>query len=202
MTDLYNSKKTQYLWDASLEPNRYRYSYAMAKAGWRSKGGLSMTGAYNEWLYPDVEGGTIIRSLNLGQARIYGLEVLAEQRLAGGLTVSGTLTLNRSRLRDSGANTGHQLRNAPDSYGSLSLSYARPSMLNAQATLRFSDDRYYDDDNTNLPYFHMEAYQTVDLKLWREWEFPRNVTLTTAISCINLFDKQHATEIVYVHPSG
>jgi iron complex outermembrane receptor protein len=156
--------------------------------------------SYRYDVNPAVAGGTIIRSLNLGTARIYGLELLAEQRLAEGLTLSGTLTLNRSRLRDSGANSGHQLRNAPDSFGSLSLSYARPALFNAQATLRFSDDRYYDDENTDLPYFHMEAYQTVDLKVWRSWRVSRSLEITTAISGINLLDEQYATEIVYVHP--
>jgi iron complex outermembrane recepter protein len=156
--------------------------------------------SYRYDVNPNVAGGTIIRSLNLGKARIYGVEVLAEQRLAEGLTLTGSLTLNHSRLRDSGTNTGHQLRNAPDSFGSVSLSYARPALVNAQATLRFSDDRYYDDDNTDLPYFHMEAYQTVDLKIWRSWQVSKKLSVTTALSGINLFDEQYATEIVYVHP--
>ncbi len=163
-------------------------------------GRISDMVSYRYDVNPAVAGGTIIRSLNLGQARIYGLELLAEQRLAEGLTLSGTLTLNRSRLHDSGANTGHQLRNAPDHFGSVSLTYAKPALVSAQATLRFSDDRYYDDENTDLPYFHMGAYQTVDLKLWRSWQPSKKLAITTAISGINLFDEQYATEIVYVHP--
>ncbi|MCA1906223.1 MAG: TonB-dependent receptor, partial [Desulfarculus sp.] len=90
--------------------------------------------------------------------------------------------------------------NAPDYWGSLGLRYLNPKWFNAQVVLRFSDDRYYDDENTDLPYFHMGAYETVDAKIWRDWKLTGNWVLTTGLSGTNLLDREYATEIVYVNP--
>lgn len=155
---------------------------------------------YSYDVNPEVEGGTIIRTGNLGKAEIYGLELLLRQRIVEGLTFNASLTLNRSRLKDSGATEGNQLRNAPDYWGSVGLRYLNPKLFNAEVVLRFSGDRYYDDDNTDLPYFHMEAYETVDAKIWRDWQLGGRWVLTTALSGVNLLDKDYATEIVYVNP--
>lgn len=125
---------------------------------------------------------------------------MLQQRLTDKLSLVGSLTLNRSRLKDAGSISDNQLRNAPDYWGSLGLRYMDPALFNAQVTLRFSDDRYYDDDNTDLPYFHMEAYETVDAKVWRDWKLSDRWVLTTALSGTNLLDKEYATEIVYVNP--
>ncbi len=156
--------------------------------------------SYRYDVNPYVQGGTIIRTQNLGTAEIYGVEFGVEQRITGNLSLFGALTLNHSRLKDSGANTDHQLRNAPDYWGSLGVRYIDPDLFNTQVTLRVSDDRYYDDENTDLPYFHMEAYQTVDAKIWRDWKIAKDWVLTTGLSGTNLFDQDYATEIVYVNP--
>lgn len=156
--------------------------------------------SYRYDVNPDVAGGTIIRSQNLGKAEISGLELMLQQRLSQELSLFGSLTLNRSRLKDSGVNTDNQLRNAPDYWGSLGLRYLNPKWFNAQVVLRFSDDRYYDDENTDLPYFHMGAYETVDAKIWRDWKLTGNWVLTTGLSGTNLLDREYATEIVYVNP--
>jgi len=156
--------------------------------------------SYRYDVNPNVAGGTIIRTQNLGTAEIYGVELGAEQKITDRLRLFASLTLNHSRLKDSGANTDNQLRNAPDYWGSLGLRYLNPDLLNAQATLRISDDRYYDDENTDLPYFHMEAYQTVDAKIWRDWRLSKDYILTTGLSGTNLFDQEYASEIVYVDP--
>jgi outer membrane cobalamin receptor len=131
--------------------------------------------SYRYDVNPDVPGGTIIRTQNLGKAEIAGVELMLQQRLTKYLSLFGALTLNRSKLKDSGANTDNQLRNAPDYWGSLGLRYLNPALVNAQVVLRFSDDRYYDDENTDLPYFHMGAYETVDAKVWKDLEAQRQV---------------------------
>lgn len=154
--------------------------------------------SYRYDVNPALPGGTIIRSLNLGKAEIYGVELMLQQRITQELSLFGALTLNHSRLKDSGVNSDHQLRNAPDYWGSLGLRYLNPKLFNAQVLLRFSDDRYYDDENTNLPYFHMESYATVDAKVWKDWKLADKWVLTTGLSGINLLDKEYATEIVYV----
>ncbi len=156
--------------------------------------------SYRYDVNPEVSGGTIIRTQNLGKAKIQGIELGLEQRIIDSLRMFATMTFNRSRLKDSGENTDNQLRNAPDYWGSLGFRYMDPDLLNAQVTLRVSDDRFYDDENTDLPYFHMEAYQTVDAKIWRDWRLSPRYTLTTAISGTNLFDQEYASEIVYVDP--
>jgi iron complex outermembrane receptor protein len=52
MIDLYKRGKTQYLWDASYENNRYEYNYMMGKAGWTNSSGAGLVASYNyETLY-------------------------------------------------------------------------------------------------------------------------------------------------------
>lgn len=156
--------------------------------------------SYRYDVNPNVAGGTIIRTQNLGEAEIYGLEIGLSQFLTNEIELFSSLTLNHSRIKDSGVNSGNQLRNAPDYHGSIGLRYLKPELINAQTTLRFSDSRYYDDENTELPYFHMEAYETVDAKIWRDWKMSNGWIMTTALSATNIFDKEYATEIVYVNP--
>jgi iron complex outermembrane receptor protein len=170
---------------------------------------LSLTGYYGEiedmvsYRYdenPFVEGGTIIRTQNLGGAEIYGLELGFRQPLSEHWWIDGSVTLNRSEIVDDPQNGGNQLRNAPDYWGSLGLNYANPELFNANLLFRFSDDRFYDDENTELPYFHMEAYETLDCKIWRDWSIAPGWILTTSFSAVNIFDDDYATEIVYVNP--
>jgi iron complex outermembrane receptor protein len=149
---------------------------------------------------PYVEGGSIIRTKNLGKAEIYGLELKADQRITDELSLFAALTLNHSRIADDPNNEGNQLRNAPDYWGSVGLRYLNPDLFNAEALVRFSDSRYYDDANTDLPYFHMDSYETMDAKIWRDWKLSNDLILTTQFSAVNIFDKEYATEIVYVNP--
>ena len=149
---------------------------------------------------PDLEGGTIIRTGNLGGADIYGMELGFSQALPARFSMTGALTLNRSRITGEGENKGNQLRNAPDYWGSLGLQYRNPYLFNAEILFRFSGDRFYDDANTDLPYFHMKAYETVDAKVWREWRLSEAWRLTTTVSAVNITDKEYATEICYMNP--
>ncbi len=149
---------------------------------------------------PLVPGGSIIRTQNLGGAEIYGVETLLAQRIVDNLYFRGSLTLNRSRIEDTNVNDGNKLRNAPDYHGSVGLQYLNPQLFNADLRVRFSGERYYDDENTNLPYFKMNAYETVDAKIWRDWPLDRNWILTTSLSAINLLDKEYELELNYVAP--
>jgi iron complex outermembrane receptor protein len=149
---------------------------------------------------PHVQGGTIIRTQNLGEAEIYGIELYGKQKLFGKLWLTASLTLNHSEIVKDPKNKGHELRNAPDYWGSVGIAYLDPELINTSLLIRFSDDRYYDDENTELPFFHMKSYQTVDLKIWRDWKIAPNWVLTTSISAVNIFDKDYETEIVYVNP--
>lgn len=149
---------------------------------------------------PHVPGGAVIRSLNLGKTEIQGVEFQLDQRLTDKLAVFGALTLNRSRIKDSGEITGNQLRNTPDYWGSLGVRYLDPKLFNVQATLRFSDQRYYDDENTDLPYFKMGAYETMDARIWRDWNLTEKIVLNTGLSINNIFDRKYETEFIYIHP--
>ena len=159
--------------------------------------------AYTYDPHPTVPDTTIIKSRNIGKAEIYGLELYLKQPITKHLSFTGSFTLNHSEITEDQTNpdnVGNQLRNAPDYYGSLGLRYINPELFNWEILFRFSDDRYYDDNNEDLPYFHMDAYQTVDLKVWRDWRLSKDWVLTTAVSAVNLLDDDYATEIVYVNP--
>lgn len=148
---------------------------------------------------PDVVGGTIIRTLNLGGAEIYGLELALQQPLSQHFFLTAALTLNHSRIIDDPLLSGNQLRNAPDYWGSVGLNYLNPQWVNANVIFRFSDERFYDDENTDLPFFRMQAYETVDVNVWRDWKLRDNLILNTGLSVVNLFDQFYETEFVYVN---
>lgn len=159
--------------------------------------------AYTYEAHPTEPNTTVIITRNIGEAEIYGLELGLEQPLTEHLALSSALTLNHSRITEDQVNpdnVGNQLRNAPDYWGSVGLRYLNNDLFSWELLLRFSDDRYYDDNNEELPYFHMEAYETVDLKLWRSWELGTDWELLTSLSAVNLLDEEYATEIVYVNP--
>lgn len=149
--------------------------------------------------HPTLPGVNIVRGLNLGGVKIYGLEVGLEQKLTKRLNAFASLTLNHSEITQSGENSGNELSNSPDYFGSIGITYRHPELINGRLALRFSDRRYYDNDNTELPYYHMKAYEVVDAKIWRDWKVWKGV-LTTALSVDNLFDKKYETEFVYNHP--
>ena len=159
--------------------------------------------AYSYEAHPTLPGTTLVKTRNIGEADIYGLELYLKQPLTDHLSFTGSLTLNHSEITKditNPANEGNELRNAPDYYGSVGLRYKRPHLVNGEILFRFSDDRYYDDTNTDLPYFHMKSYETLDAKVWRDWELDDKWVLQTSLSGVNLFDREYATEIVYVNP--
>ena len=146
---------------------------------------------------------TLIKIRNIGEAEINGIEFHLKQPITKYLAFTGSLTLNHSEItedQNNPANVGNELRNSPDYFGSLGLRYQNPDLFNWEALFRFSDDRYYDDNNEDLPYFHMEAYETLDVKVWKDWALSEKTTLHTQMSAVNLLDEDYATEIVYVNP--
>lgn len=150
--------------------------------------------------HPTLSGVNIVRTENLGGARIYGLELSLEQRIAQGLKGFLSLTLNRSRIVDDPEKRGNELRNSPNYSGSLGLIYTNPRLINGRVSLRFCDDRYYDDENTPLPYYHMKPYATLDMKIWRDFELRKNVTLSLSLSGENLTNRRYETEFIWIHP--
>ncbi len=184
--------------DLGLEIDLPRFGTSIGLTGYYGKIEDMVSYRYDE--NPLVPGGSIIRSQNLGGAEIYGMETSLKQRIINNLWFMGSLTLNHSEIIDDPVNGGHQLRNAPDYWGSLGLRYLNADIVNADLLFRFSDERYYDDENTELPFFHMRAYETLDLRVWRDWRLADKWIMTTSISGVNLFDKYYETEIVYVNP--
>ena len=159
--------------------------------------------SYTYEAHPTVPDTTVVETRNIGEAEIYGLELGLEQPLTRHLSLSSALTLNHSRITEDQVNpdnVGNQLRNSPDYWGSVGLRYINNDLFSWEVLFRFSDDRYYDDNNVDLPYYHMEAYETVDVRLWRTWELGSDWELLTSLSAVNLFDEEYATEIVYVNP--
>lgn len=85
--------------------------------------------AYTYDPHPTLPKTTLIRTRNMGEAEIYGLELLLKQPLTEHLSFTGSLTLNHSRITEdqvNPANEGNQLRNSPDYWGSLGLRYIGP----------------------------------------------------------------------------
>ncbi|WDP89240.1 MAG: TonB-dependent receptor [Desulfobacter sp.] len=146
---------------------------------------------------------TLIKTRNIGEAEINGVEIFLKQPITRHLAFTGSLTLNDSEITKDDTNpdnVGNQLRNSPDYFGSLGLRYLNAQLFNWEVLYRFSGSRYYTDNNEDLPYFHMKAYETLDVKVWKDWALSEKVTLSTQVSAVNLLDEDYATEIVYVNP--
>ncbi|MCI5131047.1 MAG: TonB-dependent receptor, partial [Candidatus Electrothrix sp. EH2] len=112
--------------------------------------------AYTYEAHPSVANTTLVKTRNIGEAEIYGLELSLTQPITQHLFFTGALTLNHSRITEDQVNpdnVGNQLRNSPDSWGSLGLRYTRSDLINGELLFRFSGSRYYDDNNEDLPYF-------------------------------------------------
>lgn len=165
-------------------------------------GEISDVVSYKYDQHPTQSGVSIIRTENLGGAEIYGVEIGIDQYLTRNFSIAASLTLNHSEIVDDPLKEGNQLRNAPDYWGSIVLKYKNPEIFNGRIALRYSDDRYYDDENTELPYYHMRDYAVVDAKIWKDWRIMKNGTLTVSLSGENIFDKEYETEIVYMHPGA
>jgi iron complex outermembrane receptor protein len=150
--------------------------------------------------HPTLPGVNIVRTENLGGAKIYGVEFGLEQKIIENLSLTGSLTLNHSEIINDPVREGNELRNSPDYWGSVGLLYKNPKIVNARINLRFSDDRFYDDENTELPYYHMKKYTVVDAKIWREFQIGKNSILSFSLSGENLTNKKYETEFIWIHP--
>lgn len=109
-------------------------------------------------------------------------------------------TLNRSEITKSAKNKGHQLRNAPDNVGGAGLRYvSRKGRYGATLSLRASDTRHYDDENTQLRYFHMRSYATLGMKAWKTVSFGgHDVDFSLGID--NLANSKYDGEFIYNAP--
>ena len=158
--------------------------------------------------HPTIATTTIIRTRNASEAEIYGVEILFTQVVAEYVSFFISHTQNHARIvKDETPSTGkninvkdNQVSNSPDYFGSTGIKYDNPAVIGAQATLRYSGQRYYDNENTNLQYYKMKPYRTVDLKLWREWVLCNVVRYQVSVSVNNVFDSDYESEFTYVNP--
>lgn len=149
--------------------------------------------------YKSMPGYTLIKAYNLGRLKIYGVETQLKVNLTEHLDASLSFTVNRSRIYNDPRAEGNQLANCPDYHGSFALTYKNPDLLSGRLGIRYSDDRQYDNEVQHLKYYHMRAYATVDLKLWRDLKIGKGI-LTPSLSVANLFDKEYETEFVFMNP--
>jgi outer membrane receptor protein involved in Fe transport len=150
--------------------------------------------------HPTLAGVQIIRTSNSDEVSIKGLELGLQQEIGGGLSAYANYTLNRSKITRSAKNAGHQLRNAPDNVGGAGLRYVdRGRRFGASLAVRASDSRYYDDENTRLDYFHMNAYAVLNAKLWKTFSIGRH-DLDLSVGVDNLGDVKYDGEFIYNAP--
>ncbi|MCX8118241.1 MAG: TonB-dependent receptor [Desulfobacterota bacterium] len=169
------------------------------------KTSLSLTPYYGRikdlisYHYFSMPGYTLIKAYNLGRLKIYGVETQLKVHLTEHLDASLSFTVNRTRIFDDPRAEYNQLANCPDYHGSFVLTYKNPDLLSGRIGIRYSDDRYYDNEVQHLKYYHMRPYATVDLKLWRDFKLGKGI-LTPSLSVDNLFDKKYETEFIYMSP--
>jgi outer membrane receptor protein involved in Fe transport len=147
------------------------------------------TGFWNELRDPivNVTTGTNLRQRqNLGRARIRGVEADAGWRFARAWTATAAWTWVDPTVTEAPGQpqlVGKQLPQDPRHRASLSLAFDDPSLVTANAQLRYLGSRYEDDLNT-LP---MGAVLLVDL--FASWHATRNLDVFLAVQ--NLLDERY-----------
>ncbi len=150
--------------------------------------------------HPTLDGVQIVRTSNSDEVEIRGYELSIRQEIYDGLSYFFNFTRNSSTITRSAANQGHQLRNAPDYTGSIGIIY-NDTRRNWGGRLsgRFSDDRYYDDSNTDLKYYHMKEYFCIDAKLWKSFKLGSS-RMKLAFGVDNLTNTSYDGEFIYNAP--
>lgn len=149
--------------------------------------------------HPTLPGVQIIRTQNSDEVKIKGLELSANYKIFTFFTLNGNLTFNKSEITKSPTNKGHRLRNAPDYFGNMAILYANQDLINFKLSMRFSDDRYYDDENTQLDYYHMKPYTVFDAKIWKSL-YLLSGEFIISLGFDNIFNKKYDGEFVYNAP--
>ncbi|MCX7857773.1 MAG: TonB-dependent receptor [Deltaproteobacteria bacterium] len=184
--------------DGGFELNLSRYGTYLSLCGYY--GEISDAVSYRYDPHPTIQGVNIVRTLNLAGARIRGLELGIDQRLNEQIKLFLSFTLNDSEITKDPTLKGNELRNSPDYWGTVGFLYTNPKLINGRLALRFSDERYYDDENTPLPYYHMRKYAVLDAKIWKDFKIGKSKVLTLSLSGENLNNQKYETEFVYIHP--
>ena len=149
--------------------------------------------------HPTLPGVQIARADNSDEVDIRGLELSGTYDLLNNLFLASNLTLNKSEITKSPINKGNQLRNSPSYFGNLGFIYTDNNLFNFRFFARFSDDRYYDDENTQLDYYHMKPYLVFDAKLWKSFYFSSN-ELLLSLGIDNVFNTKYDGEFTYNAP--
>jgi iron complex outermembrane receptor protein len=150
--------------------------------------------------HPTKKGVSLLTWQNVGKARVQGVENQVTQRLGDHLSATVNLTWNRSRIVEDPVNLGHAVANTPHFMGNVTLGYQDPRIVSGAITYRYVSDQFIDNENTELPYYHLDRYETVDLKLWRTRKLAEKTRLKLALSVENLLDKQFAQQSLYQNP--
>ena len=151
--------------------------------------------------HPTLPGVQVIRTSNSDEVSIKGLELSLRQQIVSDLSGYVHFTLNRSEITRSAKNKGNQLRNAPDYHGGFGIEYDnRRRGFGATFYSRFSDTRYYDDDNTNLDYFFMKEYMTLGAKVRKSVRLNDGNSITFSVGVDNLTNSKYDGEFIYNAP--
>ncbi|HVN98122.1 MAG TPA: TonB-dependent receptor [Syntrophorhabdaceae bacterium] len=149
---------------------------------------------------PTVPGVSLLKIQNIGKVEIYGLETQINQIITDQFSAVMNLTLNKSLIIEDPANQGNQVANTPSFMGNAGIQYMNPRLMSGSLIYRYVGNQFYDNENTRLPFYSMDSYQTVDLKIWRDWKLTERTILKTALTVENLLDRQFAQEYVYPNP--
>jgi iron complex outermembrane receptor protein len=149
--------------------------------------------------HPTIPNVRIGRTETSDQVDIRGLELGANFDITQNLVTMCNVTLNKSEIVKSLKNTGHQLRNSPDYFGNFGFIYTNDRSVNARLFGRYSDDRYFDDENTQLDYYHMKPYLVFDGKVWKSFNMLSG-NFIASLGVDNIFNKIYDAEFPWSAP--
>lgn len=140
---------------------------------------------------------------NYGQVEIHGLEIGLKQDIVPDLLhFQGSATFNYSRITKDKNKLykGNHLSHAPDFSCSAGLYFSKSDLFNASLVYSHTDDRYYNNANTEAVHYHMGNVDLLDAKIWRDWFLSDKLTMRAQLSSGNLTDQDYEALYLYLGP--
>ncbi len=128
---------------------------------------------------------------NLGETRVYGLELDLRSRLGDYWEPFFNYTYTDSEITENPSDTsleGNETANTPKHKANLGLLYDNPNWMTAQAIGRYVGKRYYQDSNADNT--RVKGHFLVDLKLSKTFHAAAGPEWTASLSVDNVFDQE------------
>lgn len=146
----------------------------------------------DDLIYSKTVTPTLVERINVGKAKIKGVEIEAEQRIEKGLRLFANFTYNNAKIVENKAKpetVGKKLTEVPERMFNIGGEYEKgpfsTSLIGRYVSKRYRDDE--NNDTTNNVYTSRDPYFVTDAKI----SYALTKWSTLSLSIDNIFDRQY-----------